>query len=187
MSFGALRIFYLRHYPIYSYRKCSFFLVSSIRNQSFLGWCPLSDWDCRRIYRACCLLFYRFVIQGCFVAIILTLQLFNICIYSFTVIKYIHTLHFQVNRIYRADPKAQIIFNCQMGRGRTTTGMVIATLVYLNRIGASGNFISYKAFFSFLGNYLKKLSHLWILYVASILKWCVAVYPFLSLLFWWFQ
>lgn len=25
-----------------------------------------------------------------------------------------------------------------MGRGRTTTGMVIATLVYLNRIGASG-------------------------------------------------
>ncbi|KAJ8573646.1 hypothetical protein K7X08_010157 [Anisodus acutangulus] len=31
-----------------------------------------------------------------------------------------------------------IIFNCQMGRGRTTTGMVIATLVYLNRIGSSG-------------------------------------------------
>lgn len=27
-----------------------------------------------------------------------------------------------------------------MGRGRTTTGMVIATLIYLNRIGASGNF-----------------------------------------------
>ena len=26
-----------------------------------------------------------------------------------------------------------------MGRGRTTTGMVIATLVYLNRIGSSGS------------------------------------------------
>lgn len=25
-----------------------------------------------------------------------------------------------------------------MGRGRTTTGMVIATLIYINRIGASG-------------------------------------------------
>ncbi|KAJ4847728.1 hypothetical protein Tsubulata_006902 [Turnera subulata] len=43
-----------------------------------------------------------------------------------------------VDRIYRADLNADIIFNCQMGRGRTTTGMVIATLVYLNRIGASG-------------------------------------------------
>lgn len=28
-----------------------------------------------------------------------------------------------------------------MGRGRTTTGMVIATLVYLNRIGASGTLV----------------------------------------------
>lgn len=30
-----------------------------------------------------------------------------------------------------------------MGRGRTTTGMVIATLVYLNRIGASGSLIMF--------------------------------------------
>ncbi|KAJ8748544.1 hypothetical protein K2173_003445 [Erythroxylum novogranatense] len=45
-----------------------------------------------------------------------------------------------VDRIYKADFKTQIIFNCQMGRGRTTTGMVIATLVYLNRIGALGKF-----------------------------------------------
>jgi hypothetical protein len=34
--------------------------------------------------------------------------------------------------------ETEIVFNCQMGRGRTTTGMVISTLVYLNRIGASG-------------------------------------------------
>ncbi|XP_028052481.1 paladin isoform X8 [Camellia sinensis] len=43
-----------------------------------------------------------------------------------------------VNKISQADINTEIIFNCQMGRGRTTTGMVIATLVYLNRIGASG-------------------------------------------------
>lgn len=43
-----------------------------------------------------------------------------------------------VHRISRVDIDTEIIFNCQMGRGRTTTGMVIATLVYLNRIGASG-------------------------------------------------
>jgi hypothetical protein len=34
-----------------------------------------------------------------------------------------------------------------MGRGRTTTGMVIATLIYLNRIGASGmHFILFELF-----------------------------------------
>ncbi|PWA70401.1 hypothetical protein CTI12_AA289430 [Artemisia annua] len=43
-----------------------------------------------------------------------------------------------VDRISRADLKTEIIFNCQMGRGRTTTGMVIATLIYFNRMGASG-------------------------------------------------
>ncbi|GKU98379.1 hypothetical protein SLEP1_g11390 [Rubroshorea leprosula] len=43
-----------------------------------------------------------------------------------------------VNRISQADINTDVIFNCQMGRGRTTTGMVITTLVYLNRIGASG-------------------------------------------------
>ncbi|GLT68208.1 hypothetical protein SLA2020_404600 [Shorea laevis] len=43
-----------------------------------------------------------------------------------------------VHKISQADINTEIIFNCQMGRGRTTTGMVIATLVYLNRIGASG-------------------------------------------------
>lgn len=41
-------------------------------------------------------------------------------------------------RISQVESDTEYIFNCQMGRGRTTTGMVIATLVYLNRIGASG-------------------------------------------------
>ncbi|XP_031379973.1 paladin isoform X3 [Punica granatum] len=43
-----------------------------------------------------------------------------------------------VDKISQADISTDIVFNCQMGRGRTTTGMVIATLIYLNRIGASG-------------------------------------------------
>ncbi|KAH9319094.1 hypothetical protein KI387_020863 [Taxus chinensis] len=43
-----------------------------------------------------------------------------------------------VHRVLQADVNTEIMFNCQMGRGRTTTGMVIGTLVYLNRIGASG-------------------------------------------------
>lgn len=49
----------------------------------------------------------------------------------------------QVRRISQVDIETEIVFNCQMGRGRTTTGMVIATLVYLNRIGASGENIIY--------------------------------------------
>ncbi|XP_010515498.1 PREDICTED: paladin-like isoform X2 [Camelina sativa] len=36
-----------------------------------------------------------------------------------------------------ADNNTEIVFNCQMGSGLTTTGMVIATLVYYKRIGAS--------------------------------------------------
>ncbi|KAK1280944.1 hypothetical protein QJS04_geneDACA004769 [Acorus gramineus] len=43
-----------------------------------------------------------------------------------------------VHKISQVELETEIVFNCQMGRGRTTTGMVIATLVYLNRIGASG-------------------------------------------------
>lgn len=43
-----------------------------------------------------------------------------------------------VRRISQVDMETEIVFNCQMGRGRTTTGMVISTLVYLNRIGALG-------------------------------------------------
>lgn len=62
-----------------------------------------------------------------------------------TVLKYLHVIvcpqNCQVHSISQADINTEIIFNCQMGRGRTTTGMVIATLVYLNRIGASGSFL----------------------------------------------
>ncbi|CAI9099930.1 OLC1v1036826C1 [Oldenlandia corymbosa var. corymbosa] len=43
-----------------------------------------------------------------------------------------------VHKISQANINKEIVFNCQMGRGRTTTGMVIATLVYLNRLGVSG-------------------------------------------------
>ncbi|KAH6768947.1 metal ion-binding protein [Perilla frutescens var. frutescens] len=43
-----------------------------------------------------------------------------------------------VQKISQANVRTEIVFNCQMGRGRTTTGMVIATLIYINRIGASG-------------------------------------------------
>ncbi|CAA7030575.1 unnamed protein product [Microthlaspi erraticum] len=42
-----------------------------------------------------------------------------------------------IRKISQADINTEIIFNCQMGRGRTTTGMVIATLVYFKRTGAS--------------------------------------------------
>ncbi|KAL6515755.1 hypothetical protein OROHE_018453 [Orobanche hederae] len=42
-----------------------------------------------------------------------------------------------VHKISQAEVRAEIVFNCQMGRGRTTTGMVIATLIYIHRIGAS--------------------------------------------------
>ncbi|KAJ7298358.1 hypothetical protein O6H91_03G019600 [Diphasiastrum complanatum] len=40
-----------------------------------------------------------------------------------------------VQRISRADAGTAFVFNCQMGRGRTTTGMVIATLIHQRRMG----------------------------------------------------
>lgn len=62
-----------------------------------------------------------------------------------TVLEYLRLIlypkFFQVHIISQADINTEMIFNCQMGRGRTTTGMVIATLVYLNRIGVSGSFL----------------------------------------------
>ena len=39
-------------------------------------------------------------------------------------------------RAWRPPPGAALVFNCQMGRGRTTTGMVIAALVCLRRRAA---------------------------------------------------
>ncbi|KAH7442546.1 hypothetical protein KP509_03G093600 [Ceratopteris richardii] len=43
-----------------------------------------------------------------------------------------------VQHLSRTEIGTALIFNCQMGRGRTTTGMVVATLVYLKRVGLSG-------------------------------------------------
>ncbi|KAL2634189.1 hypothetical protein R1flu_005668 [Riccia fluitans] len=43
-----------------------------------------------------------------------------------------------VQRVSQVEKDTALIFNCQMGRGRTTTGMVIATLVHLRRAGSSG-------------------------------------------------
>lgn len=52
-----------------------------------------------------------------------------------------HVYTSQVQKISQANVTTEIVFNCQMGRGRTTTGMVIATLIYINRIGASGDLL----------------------------------------------
>ena len=41
-------------------------------------------------------------------------------------------------RCWRAPPGAALFFNCQMGRGRTTTGMAIAAMVCLRKVAGSG-------------------------------------------------
>ena len=38
-----------------------------------------------------------------------------------------------LQRLWTAPQGAALVFNCQMGRGRTSTGMIIATLVCLKR------------------------------------------------------
>ena len=38
-----------------------------------------------------------------------------------------------LQRCWDPPPGAALVFNCQMGRGRTTTGMVIASLLHLRR------------------------------------------------------
>jgi hypothetical protein len=43
-----------------------------------------------------------------------------------------------VQRLSQVEVGTKLVFNCQMGRGRTTTGMVIATLIHLRRVGALG-------------------------------------------------
>lgn len=40
------------------------------------------------------------------------------------------------SRLWGVPLDAALIFNCQMGRGRTTTGMIIASLLHLRRIEA---------------------------------------------------
>eukprot|EP00879_Flechtneria_rotunda_P018628 GHRR01019549.1.p1 GENE.GHRR01019549.1~~GHRR01019549.1.p1 ORF type:complete len:942 (+),score=356.76 GHRR01019549.1:158-2983(+) len=41
-----------------------------------------------------------------------------------------------IRRLWNVPADAALVFNCQMGRGRTTTGMIVATLVALRRISA---------------------------------------------------
>eukprot|EP00197_Chlamydomonas_leiostraca_P007983 CAMPEP_0202863826 /NCGR_PEP_ID=MMETSP1391-20130828/4304_1 /ASSEMBLY_ACC=CAM_ASM_000867 /TAXON_ID=1034604 /ORGANISM="Chlamydomonas leiostraca, Strain SAG 11-49" /LENGTH=1425 /DNA_ID=CAMNT_0049543499 /DNA_START=116 /DNA_END=4393 /DNA_ORIENTATION=- len=41
-----------------------------------------------------------------------------------------------IERLWSIPEDAGVIFNCQMGRGRTTTGMVIAALLYLRKMEA---------------------------------------------------
>ena len=38
-----------------------------------------------------------------------------------------------LQRLWNAPEDAALVFNCQMGRGRTTTGMIIASLLRLKR------------------------------------------------------
>ena len=38
-----------------------------------------------------------------------------------------------MRRLWRPPEGAALIFNCQMGRGRTSTGMIIASLLQLRR------------------------------------------------------
>jgi hypothetical protein len=42
-----------------------------------------------------------------------------------------------VSIVMDAPHCSAFMFNCQLGRGRTTTGMVVATLTHLKRIGAT--------------------------------------------------
>lgn len=41
-----------------------------------------------------------------------------------------------VQRLHDVPSDAVLVFNCQMGRGRTTTGMIIASLLHLWRLKA---------------------------------------------------
>lgn len=38
-----------------------------------------------------------------------------------------------MRRLWKPPEGAALIFNCQMGRGRTSTGMIIASLLHLRR------------------------------------------------------
>ncbi|CAM6081800.1 unnamed protein product [Calypogeia fissa] len=47
-------------------------------------------------------------------------------------------LGIEVQCVSQAERGTALLFNCQMGRGRTTTGIVIATLIHLRRTGFTG-------------------------------------------------
>lgn len=40
---------------------------------------------------------------------------------------------FLVRRLWQQPPGTALVFNCQMGRGRTSTGMIIASLLHLRQ------------------------------------------------------
>ena len=42
------------------------------------------------------------------------------------------------SRAWNPPPGAALVFNCQMGRGRTTTGMIIASLLFLRQGACQG-------------------------------------------------
>lgn len=81
----------------------------------------------------------------------------------------------QIKKISQADINTEIIFNCQMGRGRTTTGMVIATLVYFKRTGASGisSSCEYNLTNALSTNYILIEPNL-----ENIILNCLLLYPF---------
>jgi len=44
-----------------------------------------------------------------------------------------------IGRAWGPPPGAALVFNCQMGRGRTTTGMIIASLLHLQALARPPN------------------------------------------------
>jgi hypothetical protein len=48
-----------------------------------------------------------------------------------------------VDMVQTAPDSSAFVFNCQMGRGRTTTGMIIASLALLQRAGALGDALTH--------------------------------------------
>ena len=44
-----------------------------------------------------------------------------------------HDFTLLIQRLWTPPEGAALVFNCQMGRGRTTTGMIIASLLHIRR------------------------------------------------------
>ena len=44
-----------------------------------------------------------------------------------------------IGRAWAPPQGAALVFNCQMGRGRTTTGMIIASLLHVQAMSRSGS------------------------------------------------
>ena len=44
-----------------------------------------------------------------------------------------HDFTLLIQRLWTLPEEAALVFNCQMGRGRTTTGMIIASLLHIRR------------------------------------------------------